>query len=53
MTNEQSKQYEQAKQPVDRSEQEARKPFEAPELHREAGLTETTAERTFTFSSGS
>ena len=29
-----------------------RKPFEAPQLRREAALTEATAERSFTFSAG-
>lgn len=32
---------------------EGRKPFVAPALTREAGLTEATAERTFTFTTAS
>lgn len=44
------------KQTADKSangvEQEGRKPYVAPKLRREAGLTQLTADRVFLFSSG-
>lgn len=45
----------QLKQHINRDEQKPteRKPFEVPVLRREAGLTEVTAERTFTFATAS
>lgn len=38
---------------TDKQAMKSRKPFVAPALRREAGLTEVTAERTFTFTSAS